>query len=558
MSRRTCCIAYLAILVTLPIAAQEPFEKYYERQNAEAGRLHAQKEYAKSIAILKELTQRPELQSADDQFQHVLYNLACEYSLAGDTDKATATLQDAFGKGFLSSAGLNGDSDFDTIRNDRRFLLLVKELQTRERPQQLLWNSTAWQTPFREDLPEPEKIAGLSRLWSEAKFNFVFFSRRDGLDWDAQYISYLPRVQATKSTFEYYRVLAEFCAQLHDGHTNVNYPEELGERLGWPALTTKLVEGRVFLDNVRDPVLIERGLVRGLEVQTVDGLPVREYGEKNVAPMVGASTQQDLEVRTFEARLLGGPLDQPVTLELRDALGKITKTVVPRISGSNADKLPHAPWKRFEYKVLPGNIAYVAMRSFSNNGVAKDFAADFAEIRKSEGLILDVRENGGGSSNVGWEILGFLTDKTFSSTQWRTRDYRPSYRAWGQTEKWFSQGASELPAHGPDPYRKPVVVLIGAHTYSAAEDFAVVFDAMKRGKIIGEPSGGSTGQPLDVALPGGGSVRICTKHDRYPDGKEFVGVGIQPNIVVRCSVDDFRAGRDTVLEAAIGELQRAK
>jgi len=102
-----------------------------------------------------------------------------------------------------------------------------------------------------------------------------------------------------------------------------------------------------------------------------------------------------------------------------------------------------------------------------------------------------------------------------------------------------------------------VVVLTSAHTYSAAEDFAVVFDAMKRGKIVGEPSGGSTGQPLVIALPGGGSARICTKHDRYPDGKEFVGVGIQPDIVVRPTVADFRAGRDTVLDAAIRELERS-
>jgi C-terminal processing protease CtpA/Prc len=125
-------------------------------------------------------------------------------------------------------------------------------------------------------------------------------------------------------------------------------------------------------------------------------------------------------------------------------------------------------------------------------------------------------------------------------------------------EKWYSQGASELAPHGADPYRKPVVVLTSAHTYSAAEDFAVVFDAMKRGEIIGEPTGGSTGQPLQFPLPGGGAARICTKHDRYPDGKEFVGVGVQPAVLVHPTVKDFRAGRDTVLEAAILEVQHLK
>jgi len=94
-----------------------------------------------------------------------------------------------------------------------------------------------------------------------------------------------------------------------------------------------------------------------------------------------------------------------------------------------------------------------------------------------------------------------------------------------------------------------------AHTFSAAEDFAVVFDAMKRGKIVGEPTGGSTGQPLSFSLPGGGSARVCTKHDRYPDRKEFVGVGIHPNVGAAHGGGLPRGPRH-VLDAAIAELKR--
>jgi C-terminal processing protease CtpA/Prc len=73
---------------------------------------------------------------------------------------------------------------------------------------------------------------------------------------------------------------------------------------------------------------------------------------------------------------------------------------------------------------------------------------------------------------------------------------------------------------------------------------------------VGEATGSSTGQPLYVALPGGGSVRICTKHGQYPDGKEFVGVGIQPGVRVSPTIEDFRAGRDTVLDAAVHLLKK--
>ena len=104
-------------------------------------------------------------------------------------------------------------------------------------------------------------------------------------------------------------------------------------------------------------------------------------------------------------------------------------------------------------------------------------------------------------------------------------------------------------------YTGPVVVLTSPRTFSAAEDFMVAYSAMKRGLIIGEPTGGSTGQPLYFTLPGGGGAVVCTKRDKFPDGREFVGRGIQPDKLVRPTIEDFRAGRDTVLEAALKELK---
>jgi C-terminal processing protease CtpA/Prc len=61
---------------------------------------------------------------------------------------------------------------------------------------------------------------------------------------------------------------------------------------------------------------------------------------------------------------------------------------------------------------------------------------------------------------------------------------------------------------------------------------------MDRGKIVGQPTGGSTGQPLIIGLPGGGSARICSKRDRYPDGTEFIGVGVQHDVEVLPTIAD--------------------
>src|ERR1044072_892226 len=94
-----------------------------------------------------------------------------------------------------------------------------------------LWNSQSLKTPYRENISDDEKIAGLSELWSEVKYNFANFDLVPELDWDYLYLSYLPKVRQTKSTLEYYRLLVELCALLKDGHTNVYPPEALTNEL---------------------------------------------------------------------------------------------------------------------------------------------------------------------------------------------------------------------------------------------------------------------------------------------------------------------------------------
>jgi C-terminal processing protease CtpA/Prc len=96
-----------------------------------------------------------------------------------------------------------------------------------------------------------------------------------------------------------------------------------------------------------------------------------------------------------------------------------------------------------------------------------------------------------------------------------------------------------------------VIVLTSARTFSAAEDFVAAFKTMKRGLVLGEATGGSSGQPMFITLPGNGTARICTKRDMLGDETEFVGVGIQPDKIVNPSISDVRKGVDTELQTAI-------
>jgi C-terminal processing protease CtpA/Prc len=352
--------------------------------------------------------------------------------------------------------------------------------------------------------------------------------------------------------------MMEFAALLKDGHTNVNLPPQLQDDF-WsrPAIGITVVEGRVLVTRViGDEALSAAGVRRGVELIAVDSLPVREYAMRFVMPIVAASSEQDRERRSLTWSLLGGPRDPKVRLQFRDESGRTFEVTAARLTPSELDKRGTAPpTGRFEFRLLDdGHIAYVALNSFAERDIVTDFEKAWPEIRKAPALILDVRANGGGDSGFGSQILSYLVAKGGDVEAVRTRLYRPAYRAWGRGEDWQNQTWS-VHAKAGEGYRGPIVLLTGPDTGSAAEDFAVSFDMLKAGIILGEPTGGSTGQPLSFRLPGGGSGRVCTLQTRYADGREFVGVGVQPKIRVTPTVADFRAGKDTVLESAEAYLR---
>ncbi|WMW81015.1 S41 family peptidase [Undibacterium cyanobacteriorum] len=484
------------------------------------------------------------------------YNAACAYALAGKTELAFQWLDHSLEAGYARLDHIQTDSDLESLRADPRWASYIGRVKESAKIQAALWDSSAWKTPFAEQLSEEERVAGLSKFWSEVKYNFIFTDTLKKLDWDAVYLKYLTRVKAATSTAEYYRILMEMCALLQDGHTNIAAPDQLySSEFTVPPFRTRLIEGKIIITDVADAPLREQGIVRGVEVSRVNGVNAQDWARKHIAPIVSASTPQDLDSRIFGSQFLMGRKTDRLQVEFKDTTGKTWVSGVERVTYGKRNQGIERPGA-FSWKMLDGEVAYVALNSFGDDTAANEYLKNFAEISKAKAIIFDVRENGGGSSTVGYKVLATLTDQATSSSHAETRDYKPSYRAWGRPDSNFNFNAWSFPAHGQFHFKGKVVVLTSPRTYSAAEDFAVAFDWMKRGVIIGEATGGSTGQPLSFTLPGGGSARVCTKKDTYPDGKEFVGVGVQPHKHVIPRLEDYRNGKDTVLDAALAYLKK--
>jgi C-terminal processing protease CtpA/Prc len=535
----------LVTFAAMAALAQSPEAVY-----AEADKATAAKQYTQAAAgYLRAFELDPSNAPA-------AYNAACCQALQGQKEEAFRSLERAVAAGFHHADGAARDADLVSLQADPRWAVLLDRMRVKEAAERAFWDSPALTSGYRETLSEDERIAGLSRFWSEVKFNFADTDRLDALGWDALYLRTLPKVRTAATTADYYRVLAEFCAQLKDGHTNVYPAVEIREAyMAQPLLRTRLVEGRVLVTQVEDATLKAQGVRPGVEVITVDGKPVKAYAESTLAPYQSASTPQDLETRVYTYAFLAGPLAEAPRVGFRDESGRAFELPVQRVASAIRRREMPAP-PPFTLKMLPGQVAHVTLSTFNTPAAADQFMEAFPQIAAAKALILDVRTNGGGNSGVGYRILATLTKQPFLGTTWSTRDYKPAFRAWERPRQVYRPRPEPK---APDPSRHfagPVVVLTSAATYSAAEDFCVAFAAMKRGLILGEPTGGSTGQPLFIQLPGGGSARICTKRDTYPDGRAFVGVGVQPDRVVRPRIVDDRAGRDTVLEAALAELTR--
>ena len=132
---------------------------------------------------------------------------------------------------------------------------------------------------------------------------------------------------------------------------------------------------------------------------------------------------------------------------------------------------------------------------------------------------------------------------------------RQVQRAWGRPP---GRGGASNTRHPRDAgrYSGPVVILTGGVTGSTAEDFAISLREAGRSLLVGERTAGSAGNPIDRALPGGGTFGMATFRAYLPDGGEYVGVGVTPDIEIGIAAADIRNGIDPVLAAGREALTR--
>ncbi len=187
-------------------------------------------------------------------------------------------------------------------------------------------------------------------------------------------------------------------------------------------------------------------------------------------------------------------------------------------------------------------IFLISINEF-NDTTKPEFEAKIKELLllDPKGIILDLRNNGGGYLDISVDILSeFLTDNADVVTIKRRNE--------ADNETMHVSGNAKLAD-------VPLVVLINGGSASASEIVAGAIQDHKRGLLIGEQSFGKGSVQEVDPLPDGSSLRMTIAKWYTPNGKNIDKVGIKPDMEVKLTQEDADKDKDPQLDAAIKYLQ---
>ncbi len=253
------------------------------------------------------------------------------------------------------------------------------------------------------------------------------------------------------------------------------------------------------------------GLLPGDEIIAVDGQDMTGVNPETVRQKVLGAAGTTV-VLTIQRSGLDKPFDVTITR---------ANIVVPSVTS----------------KMLPNNIAYIQITTFGEN-TAQDFHNQLAALmaKNPKGLILDLRNNGGGYLDtaiaVGSEFIdhGDIVTEQYGNG---TKDAHPA-------------------VPGGLATKIPLVVLVNKGTASASEIVSGAIQDDQRGKLVGETTyGKGSVQNLTPLANNEGAARITIARWLTPAGRQIDKKGLTPDLVVTLTADDVKAGRDPQLDAAV-------
>jgi carboxyl-terminal processing protease len=353
----------------------------------------------------------------------------------------------------------------------------------------------------------------------------------------------LPLVEGVQTDAAFYTLINKMAGELRDSHTRIIPPALLAnlqsQKRPGPGFIVEDVEGKPVITSLTDDSDAARaGIEPGMIVISIDEQPVAEKiaeVRKTIAP---SSSKRFDETRIY-ATIFGGAVGKTLKLRLQRADGSSFEASVTFQLLSTAAKLTT--------RLLLSGQAYTAFNQFTPD-ITKEFKEALRNFLNVPGLIIDLRNNSGGSSQALYPLAAsFYNSKTLF------------LRDTNRTGKQFPDSPPLeifIGEQGKQFYSGPVVILVGPRSGSTAELFAAAMQETKRAVVIGSQSCGcAVGINKERRLTGGGILEISEILWLTPSGRKIEGAGVVPDRLVVPNLADLQQKRDTVLATAEKVLQ---
>lgn len=194
------------------------------------------------------------------------------------------------------------------------------------------------------------------------------------------------------------------------------------------------------------------------------------------------------------------------------------------------------------YQILENNIGYIYCSSFSNGIGDGNLDQTLNRLAICDGLIIDVRNNGGGNLTTAQKLaarftnqktlVGYMTHKTGKGHG----DFSNPYPVYIE------------PSNGIC-WQKRAVVLTNRRSFSATNDFVNSMKQFPLITIVGDKTGGGSGLPFTSEIPCGWSIRFSASPMLDPQMNQ-IEFGINPDVKIDMTSEDMQKGKDTMIEYA--------
>ena len=197
------------------------------------------------------------------------------------------------------------------------------------------------------------------------------------------------------------------------------------------------------------------------------------------------------------------------------------------------------------YSRIDGDsIGYVYYGSFSDGFSLTNWLAVLNYFAKCRGIVLDVRNNGGGSMENAYRLAAPFFTKDTVVGYWQHKS--------GPGHEEFSEYEPMIMNESMGIWRRPVVVLCNRRSYSAANFFVSMMRYADNCLILGGKSGGGGGMPMSYELPNGWMVRFSSVKMFDRDMQSIEG-GVRPHLLVNQHSED----KDDLIEEAVDLINSA-